>query len=66
MQARQCLVEECPNPPLAHGLCSEHTRLPFRHQHPITGSKNGGRVAMAGMFFNSLSIEQPMGVEKLK
>jgi|LauGreDrversion2_6_1035139.scaffolds.fasta_scaffold11610_2 hypothetical protein len=62
----QCSVEECPNPPLAHGLCSLHTKIPLVHHHPISGNKNGGDVTMAGRFFHSLSMKQPQGEEKLE
>ena len=62
----QCSVEECPNPPLAHGLCSDHSRISFAHHHPISGIRNGADVTMAGRFFHSLSIEQPQGEEKLE
>jgi len=65
MQAPQCLIEECPNPPGAHGLCSDHSRISFVHHHPMTGRRNGADVMMAGQFFDSLSTEQPPGVEKL-
>ena len=66
MQAPQCSVEECPNPPLAHGLCSDHSRISFAHHHPMTGRRNGGEVTMAGQFFDSLSTTQPLGVAKLE
>lgn len=66
MQAPQCLIDECPNPPLAHGLCSLHTSIPLEHHHPMSGSKNGGRVTMAGQFFQSLSTKQELGVEKFE
>jgi len=66
MQAPQCLIEECPNPPGAHGLCSDHTRILLAHHHPMTGRKNGGEVTMAGQFFDSLSTKQPLGVAKLE
>jgi hypothetical protein len=66
MQAPQCLIEECPNPPGAHGLCSDHSRISFVHHHPMTGRRNGADVMMAGKFFDSLSTDQPPGVEKLK
>ena len=66
MQAPQCSVKECPNPPGAHGLCSDHTKISFVHHHPMTGRKNGADVTMAGKFFDSLSTEQPPGVEKLE
>jgi hypothetical protein len=66
MQAPQCSVDECPNPPLAHGLCSLHTSIPPHQHHPMSGSKNGGRVTMAGEFFHSLSIGQRLGVEKFE
>jgi hypothetical protein len=62
----QCLVEECPNPPLAHGICSDHSRISLGHHHPISGHKNGGVVTMAGQFFHSLSMKQPQGEEKLE
>jgi len=62
----QCSVEECPNPPLAHGLCSDHSRISFAHHYPMTGRKNGGEVTMAGQFFDSLSRKQPLGVAKLE
>ena len=62
----QCSVEECPNPPLAHGLCSDHSRILLAHHHPMTGRKNGADVTMAGQFFDSLSTTQPLGVEKLE
>ena len=66
MQAPQCLIEECPNPPGAHGLCSDHSKISFAHHHPMTGRKNGVDVTMAGQFFDSLSKEQRPGVEKLE
>jgi hypothetical protein len=66
MQAPQCLIEECPNTPGAHGLCSDHTRILLAHHHPMTGRKNGGEVTMAGQFFDSLSTKQPLGVAKLE
>lgn len=66
MQPSQCSIEECPNPPLAHGLCLQHTKIRFEHHHPMSGSKNGGRVIMAGTFFNSLSTKQSDGVENLE
>lgn len=66
MQAPQCLVEECPNPPLAHRLCLMHTRIPPEYMHPMSGSRNGVRVTMAGMLFDSLSIKQPLGEERLE
>jgi hypothetical protein len=67
MQALHCSVEECPNPPLAHGLCSDHTRISFEHHYPMTGRRNGADdVTMAGQFFHSLSTKQPPGVEKLE
>ena len=61
----QCLVEECPNPPLAHGLCSLHTRIPDELHTPMVGPNKGAYVTMAGQFFHSLSIPQEQGVEKL-
>ena len=61
----QCSVEECPNPPLAHGLCTMHTKISFEHHHPMTGPNKGAYVTMAGQFFDSLSKKQPLGVEKL-
>lgn len=66
MQAPQCSVDECPNPPLAHGLCSLHTSIPLEHHHPMSGSKNGGMVTMAGQFFQSLSTRQLQGVDKFE
>ena len=66
MQAPQCSVEECPNPPLAHGLCSDHSSISFAHHHPMTGRRNGRDVTMAGQFFDSLSTEQRPGEEKLE
>jgi hypothetical protein len=66
MQAPQCLIEECPNPPGAHGLCSDHTKISFVHHHPMTGRRNGADVMMAGQFFDSLSREEKPGVEKLE
>lgn len=62
----QCSIEGCPNPPSAHGLCSDHSRISFAHHHPISGIRNGADVTMAGRFFHSLSIEQPQGEEKLE
>ena len=62
----QCLIEECPNPPLAHGLCSDHSKISFAHHHPISSRRNERDVAMAGQFFDSLSTKQPLGVEKLE
>lgn len=63
----QCLAEECTNPPLAHGLCSDHSRISFAHLHPMSGRRNGADdVTMAGQFFHSLSTKQPPGVEKLE
>ena len=62
----QCSIEECPNPPLAHGLCSDHSRISFAHHHPISSIRNGADVTMAGRFFHSLSIQQPQGDEKLE
>ena len=62
----QCSVEECPNPPLAHGLCSDHSKISFAHHHPMTSRRNERDVTMAGQFFDSLSTEQPLGVEKLE
>ena len=62
----QCLVEECPNPPLAHGLCSLHTKVPDELHTPMVGRRNGINVTMAGQFFHSLSTKQPLGVEKLE
>lgn len=62
----QCLVEECPNPPLAHGLCSDHSKISFAHHHPISSRKNEREVTMAGQFFDSLSTKQPLGVAKLE
>ena len=62
----QCSVEECPNPPLAHGLCSVHTKIPDQYHHPISGRRNGVDVTMAGQFFDSLSTKQTPGVEKLE
>ena len=61
----QCLVEECPNPPLAHGLCTMHTRIPDELHTPMVGPNKGAYVTMAGQFFHSLSIPQELGVEKL-
>lgn len=61
----QCLVEECPNPPLAHGLCSLHTKIPDELHTPMVGPNKGAYVTMAGQFFHSLSIPQEQGVEKL-
>ena len=61
----QCLVEECPNPPLAHGLCTMHTRIPDELHTPMVGLNKGAYVTMAGQFFHSLSIPQEQGVEKL-
>ena len=61
----QCLVEECPNPPLAHGLCTMHTRIPDELHTPMVGPNKGAYVTMAGQFFHSLSIPQEQGVEKL-
>jgi len=66
MQAPQCSVDECPNPPLAHGLCLLHTSIPLEHHHPMSGSKHGGRVTMAGQFFKSLSTRQLQGVDKFE
>lgn len=66
MQAPQCSVEECPNPPLAHGLCSDHSRIEDKYLHPMTGRKNGVDVTMAGPFFDSLSKKQKLGEEKLE
>ena len=66
MQAPQCSIEECPNPPLAHGLCSDHSKISFAHHHPMTSRRNERDVTMAGQFFDSLSTEQPLGVEKLE
>ena len=66
MQPQQCSVEECPNPPLAHGLCSDHSSISFAHHHPISGRRNGVDVTMAGQFFDSLSTKQKPGVEKLE
>lgn len=66
MQAPQCLIEECPNPPLAHGLCSDHSKISFAHHHPMTSRRNERDVTMAGQFFDSLSTKQPLGVEKLE
>jgi len=66
MQAPHCSVEECLNPPLAHGLCSDHSRISFAHHHPMSGIRNGADVTMAGRFFHSLSIKQPLGNEKLE
>lgn len=66
MQAPQCLIEECPNPPLAHGLCSDHTKIEDTYHHPMTSRKNGVDVIMAGPFFDSLSRKQKPGVEKLE
>ena len=62
----QCLIEECPNPPLAHGLCSDHSKISFAHHHPISSRRNERDVTMAGQFFDSLSTKQPLGVEKLE
>ena len=62
----QCSVEECPNPPLAHGLCSEHLKLPDELHIPMMGPNKGAYVTMAGQFFHSLSTKQPPGVEKLE
>ena len=62
----QCSVEECPNPPLAHGLCSEHLKLPDELHIPMMGPNKGAYVTMAGQFFHSLSTKQPLGVEKLE
>ena len=62
----QCSVEECPNPPLAHGLCSEHLKLPDELHIPMTGPNKGAYVTMAGQFFHSLSTKQLLGVEKLE
>ena len=62
----QCSVEGCPNPPLAHGLCSDHSRISLVHHHPISGHRNGGVITMAGQFFHSLSMKQPQGEEKLE
>jgi len=62
----QCLVEECPNPPLAHGLCTMHTKISFEHHHPMVGPYKGTYVTMAGQFFHSLSKNQPPGEEKLE
>lgn len=66
MQAPHCSVEECPNPPLAHGLCSLHTKISFEHHHPMVGPYKGTYVTMAGQFFHSLSKKQPPGEEKLE
>jgi hypothetical protein len=66
MQAPHCSVEECPNPPLAHGLCTMHTKISFEHHHPMVGPHKGTYVTMAGQFFHSLSKNQPLGVGKLK
>jgi len=66
MQAPHCSVEECPNPPLAHGLCSDHTRISFEHHYPMTGRKNGMDVTMAGQFFHNLSRNRKEGEEKLE
>ena len=66
MQAPQCSIEECPNPPLAHGLCSDHSKISFAHHHPMTSRRNERDVTMAGQFFDSLSTKQPLGVEKLE
>ena len=62
----QCSVEECPNPPGAHGLCLDHSRILFEYHHPISGRRNGVDVTMAGQFFDSLSTEQRPGEEKLE
>jgi hypothetical protein len=62
----QCSVEECPNPPLAHGLCTMHTKIPDELQFPMVGPNKGAYVTMAGQFFHSLSTKQPLGVEKLE
>ena len=62
----QCLVEECPNPPLAHGLCTKHTKISFEYHHPMVGPYKGTYVTMAGQFFHSLSTKQPPGEEKLE
>jgi hypothetical protein len=62
----QCSVEECPNPPLDHGLCSDHMGIPLALHHPTSGRRNGVDVTMAGQFFNSLSLRQMQGVEKLE
>lgn len=66
MQAPHCSVEECPNPPLAHGLCTMHTKISFEHHHPMVGPYKGTYVTMAGQFFHSLSKKQPLGEEKLE
>jgi len=66
MQPPTCLIEECPNPPLDHGLCSDHSGIPLGLHHPMSGRRHGVDVTMAGQFFNSLSLRQRQGVEKLE
>ena len=65
-QPQTCLIEECPNPPLAHGLCSDHSGISLGLHHPMSGRRHGVDVTMAGQFFNSLSLRQMHGVEKLE
>lgn len=65
-QPQTCLVEECPNPPLEYGLCSDHWSIPLGLHHPMSGRRMGVDVTMAGPFFNSLSLREKQGVETLQ